>query len=209
MIIDPPPGQRPPDVPLIISLFASFLAWIFGWKYVGGLPNVPKMVICAAPHTSNWDGFWYLVMTAKMRARTHVVMKAELQKVPVVGWVFKQFGGIPVDRRSSQNLVEQLVDQFNQREKLALVIAPEGTRHLTEFWRAGFYWIAHRADVPIAVAYLNYTTKTMGFCGLVKTSGNIHEDIEIFARLYAQYGVPRRPELFGPVRVRSSERKPE
>lgn len=206
MIVDPPPGQRPPDIPRIVTFLASIIARIFGWRYAGGLPNVPKMVIVAAPHTSNWDGFWYLVMTAIMRARTHVIMKAEINRMPIAGWIFRQFGGIPVDRRKNNNIVDFLIEEYQRRDKLALVIAPEGTRSYTEYWRAGFYWIAHRANVPIAVAYLNYKTKEMGFCGMMKTTGDIHADMAVLAKLYAEYGVPRNPELFGPVRVRSSER---
>jgi 1-acyl-sn-glycerol-3-phosphate acyltransferase len=202
MIIEPPPGERPPDIPLPVYWLASLILWIAGWKYVGGLPNVPKMVIAAAPHTTNWDGFWYLVMTAKMRLRAHVIMKSELVGVPVVGWIFRLFGGIPVERKSSQNLVEQMVQAFKRRERLALVIAPEGTRKRTEFWRAGFYWIAHQADVPIALAIMDYKKKTLGFYGMLKTTGDIHADMEVIAAIVAQHAVPKNPENFGPIRVR-------
>jgi 1-acyl-sn-glycerol-3-phosphate acyltransferase len=205
-LIQPPPGQRPPDIPLPVYWLASAIAWVFGWKYGGGLPNYPKMVICAGPHTSNWDGFWYLVMTARMRLRSHVIIKAELVGVPIVGWVFRMFGGIPVDRRSSQNLVDQLVTQFEKRDTLALVIAPEGTRRRTEYWRAGFYWIAYRAGVPIVVAALNYKTKTLGFYGIINPSGDIHADMKVIAKIYAEHGLGRNPEYFGPVRVRSDRR---
>jgi 1-acyl-sn-glycerol-3-phosphate acyltransferase len=205
-LIPPPPGQRPPDIPLPVYWLASAIAWVFGWTYDGGLPNYPKMVIIAGPHTSNWDGFWYLVMTARMRLRTHVIIKAELVGVPVVGWVFRLFGGIPVDRKSSQNLVEQMVAEFARRDKLALVIAPEGTRRRTEYWRAGFYWIAQQADVPIVVAALNYKTKTLGFYGTIKPSGDIHADMKIIAEIFTRHGLGRRPENFGPVRVRPGRR---
>ena len=202
MIIDPLPGERPPDIPLPVYWLASFILWIAGWRYAGGLPNLPKMVIAAGPHTTNWDGFWYLVMTAKMRLRAHVIMKAELTRVPIVGWVFKLFGGIPVERKSSQNLVDQMVQEFKRRDKLALVIAPEGTRKHTEFWRAGFYWIAHQADVPIALAIMDYKNKTLGFYGVLKTTGDIHADMEVIAKVFAEHAVPKNPENFGPIRVR-------
>lgn len=202
MIMELPPGERPPDIPLPVYWLASLILWISGWKYAGGHPNVPKMIIAAGPHTTNWDGFWYLVMTAKMRMRTHVIIKAELTRVPVVGWIFRLFGGIPVDRKSSQNLVEQIVKEFNRREKLALVIAPEGTRKRTEFWRAGFYWIAHQADVPIALAIMDYKKKTLGFYGLIKTTGDIHADMEVIAKVFHEHAGPKNPENFGPIRVR-------
>lgn len=202
MIIEPPPGERPPDIPLPVYWLASLILWVTGWKYTGGLPNVPKMVIISGPHTTNWDGFWYLVMTAKMRLRSHVIIKAELIGVPIVGWIFKLFGGIPVERKSSQNLVEQMVAQFEKRDKLALVIAPEGTRKRTEFWRAGFYWIAYRAKVPIALAVLNYQTKSLGFYGLFEPTGDIQADMQIIGERFAAHAGPKHPERFGPIRVR-------
>lgn len=202
MIIDPPPGERPPDIPLPVYWLASFILWVSGWKYEGGLPNLPKMVIISGPHTTNWDGFWYMVMTAKMRLRTHVIIKAELMNVPIVGRVFRLFGGIPIDRRSSQNLVEQMVDQFEQRDKLALVISPEGTRKYTDYWRAGFYWIAYRANVPIAVAVLNYQTKSLAFHGVVKPTGDIQADMKVIAEIFGAHAGPKHPERFGPIRVR-------
>jgi len=41
----------------------SILA-LFGWRMVGRIPNVPKVVVIGAPHTSNWD--WVLVMLAAL-----------------------------------------------------------------------------------------------------------------------------------------------
>ena len=43
------------------SLLSSIARWLLklgGWTLVGEHPDVPKAVIIAAPHTSNWDGFW-------------------------------------------------------------------------------------------------------------------------------------------------------
>lgn len=39
----------------------------------------------------------------------------------------RRLGGIPVDRRSPQNLVEQLVKVFSTSDSLALAVPPEGT----------------------------------------------------------------------------------
>ena len=38
-----PPGERPPDIPLPVYWLASLILWVTGWKYTGGLPNVPKI----------------------------------------------------------------------------------------------------------------------------------------------------------------------
>ena len=35
-----------------------------GWRVVGEIPDLPRLVLIAAPHSSNWDGIWG--MAAKM-----------------------------------------------------------------------------------------------------------------------------------------------
>ena len=39
------------------------------------MPNVPKAVIVAAPHTSNWDAFWALVYVVSIGADIHFFAK--------------------------------------------------------------------------------------------------------------------------------------
>src|SRR5690606_25534026 len=29
-----------------------------GWRMVGELPDIPRLVLIGAPHSSNWDGVW-------------------------------------------------------------------------------------------------------------------------------------------------------
>jgi len=35
---------------------------LIGWRVVGEMPDDPKMVIIAAPHTSNWDYVLFLFL---------------------------------------------------------------------------------------------------------------------------------------------------
>lgn len=200
MIVQPPPGERPPTMPRWVRWIAAPIMWLFGWKYGGGLPNLPKMVILGVPHTTNWDGFWYLVITGWLRLRTNVIMKAEIARTPIAGWIFRLFGGIPIERSTRNNLVVQMAAEFTKRETMALVIAPEGTRKRTEYWHTGFYWIAYRAQVPIVLAAIDYPEKTLSFIATIEPTGDIDADFRVIASLYEGNLKGRNPENIGPIR---------
>src|SRR5205814_1046399 len=84
-------------------------------------------------------------------------------KHTVVKGLFGKFvsslGAVPVDRRSPQNLVEQMANEFATRDELVLAIPPEGTRKRVEHWKTGFYYIALKAGVPIVPSILDYGKK--------------------------------------------------
>ncbi|WP_410968855.1 1-acyl-sn-glycerol-3-phosphate acyltransferase, partial [Salmonella sp. SAL4444] len=76
------------------------------------------------------------------------------------GWLFRFCGGIPVDRKRSTGLVEQMVKICNESEKFILAITPEGTRHEVVEWKRGFYHIAKGAGIPIVMAVIDGRHKT-------------------------------------------------
>ena len=59
-------------------------------------------------------------------------------------------GGIPVNRNSNTNTVDQISSIFNDRNEFKLAISPEGTRRKVKKWKTGFYYIAKKSNVPIA-----------------------------------------------------------
>lgn len=135
----------------IFRLIARFFFWILGWRVDGKLPGLPKFILIGAPHTSNWDFVLFLGLIFHLRANVHFMGKAELFRFPV-GWFFRYCGGIPVDRKKSTGLVDQMVKACNKSDKFILTIAPEGTRHHVTEWKRGFYHIAKSAGVPIVFA---------------------------------------------------------
>jgi 1-acyl-sn-glycerol-3-phosphate acyltransferase len=42
------------------------------------------------------------------------------------------------------------------------VIAPEGTRGKSDYWKPGFYRIAGPTGLPIALGFIDGTTRTLG-----------------------------------------------
>ena len=141
-----------------LSTFYHYLARsimrLLGWQIEGKLPDLPKFVLIGAPHTSNWDFILFLGVIFSLRANVRFMGKAELFRFPI-GWFFRYCGGVPVDRKKSTGLVEQMVKVCNESEQFILTIAPEGTRHHVTEWKRGFYHIARSAGIPIVMAIVD------------------------------------------------------
>ena len=149
-----------PILSYIFHILTRIFMWFAGWRVDGKLPNLPKFILIGAPHTSNWDFVLFLGVIFTLRANVKFMGKAELFRNPL-GWFFYYCGGIPVDRKKSTGLIDQMVEACNQADKFILVIAPEGTRHYVTDWKRGFYHIAKDAGIPIAIAKLDGKHKTV------------------------------------------------
>src|SRR5690349_18985366 len=118
---------------------------VLGWRVEGEVPDVPKAVMVAAPHTSNWDGAITLATALALRLHLHWMGKESLFR-----WPFRRLmlwmGGIPVRRGTKGGLVQSTAGVFAQQEKFLLVVSPEGTRSATREWKSGFYQIALAAN---------------------------------------------------------------
>ena len=165
----------------ILSPFLRFLSnsimRLVGWRVEGKLPDLPKFVLIAAPHSSNWDFLMFLGVVFHLQANVRFMGKAELFRNPF-GWFFYYCGGIPVDRTKSQGLVEQMVNACQKSEKFILTIAPEGTRHHVTEWKMGFYHIARNAGIPIVLAVVDGKHKTMRVGQVFHPTENMDADIK-------------------------------
>ena len=177
------------DTPIVNSLLRgasiAFLR-LTGWKVVGELPsNAVKSVLIAAPHTSNWDLPYTLMVAFALRLNVYWMGKTSLFKPPFRG-VMMWLGGIPVDRSQSNNLVAASSAAIMRATgPLQLIVPPEGTRSGTRFWKTGFYYIAAGAGVPIVMAYLDYDKKVGGLGPIFTTTGDIDADMDAIKAFYA------------------------
>lgn len=178
------------DTPIVNTLLRgvsiAFLR-LTGWKVVGKLPpDAVKSVLIAAPHTSNWDLPYTLMVAFALRLNVYWMGKASLFKPPFRG-VMMWLGGIPVDRRQSNNLVAASSAAITRAAgPLQLIVPPEGTRSGTRFWKTGFYYIASEAGVPIVMAYLDYEKKVGGLGPVFKTTGDVDANMATIKAFYAQ-----------------------
>jgi 1-acyl-sn-glycerol-3-phosphate acyltransferase len=147
-----------------------------GWRVEGPIPNVPKLVIIVAPHTSNWD--FVVGIAAKLALGLRVVFmgKHTLFRFPL-GVLMRALGGTPVDRDSSHEVVNIMVEAFARRDRLILGLAPEGTRKHVRRWRTGFYHIAHGAHIPILPVALDWGAHAIRIGAPFETTGNADADV--------------------------------
>ncbi len=157
---------------------AGFIGWFHmaGWKIVGDVTLPKKMVLIAAPHTSNWDFPLALAVGAHYRLKINFVAKNSLFRWPF-GGLMRWLGGIAVDRSKRADAVASMVAAFATREEMHLVIAPEGTRDAVDKWKSGFYHIAVGAGVPLAFAYVDYPNKRGGIGEVFHPTGNYETDM--------------------------------
>lgn len=192
------------NTPVVKSLLRGIslcLLKIFGWKTSGSLPRAEKYIIIVAPHTSNWDLFYGIILAFALKLDARYIAKKELFRgpfSPLMTWS----GAIRVDRSSSHNIVGQMVSVFNEKEKFVLALAPEGTRHRRDCWKSGFYHIALDAHVPILLAFIDYASKTGGAGPLMHPTGDLEQDTSVIRNFYLTIK-GKHPENTSPVIIHS------
>ncbi|MCH9694219.1 MAG: lysophospholipid acyltransferase family protein [Gammaproteobacteria bacterium] len=177
---------------------ARLILRLGGWTPVGTVPDVPKAVFIAAPHTSNWDGFWALVYKVAVGLDVHFFGKHSLFWFPL-STLLRSLGGIPLDRGRAGSAVQLAVDMFEAEDEFFFGLAPEGTRSLRDGWKSGFYRIAAEANVPVFFGVLDYENKRVGIGGRLDLTGNVEADLAQCANFYSNVR-GRWPEKTSPVR---------
>ena len=153
------------------------------WRIDGDIPDHPRMVVIVAPHTSNWDFPVGLAAKYALRLDATFLGKHTLFRAPL-GWLMRRWGGIPVDRSSSHDVVAHIVATFASRPRMFLAIAPEGTRKKVSRWRTGFWHIAKGAGVPILPVVFDWGSRTIHILPVFIPRENVDQDV---AELQAKY----------------------
>lgn len=183
-----------------LAFLGRLVLRLVGWRIVGVLPDVPKAVLIGAPHTSNYDGLVGISTIQALRLNVKFLAKDALfegRKGRVMRW----FGGIPVDRSSATDIVDQ-VTKAMAHDDFWLGITPEGTRSGAEKWKTGFYRIAQALELPIVVIGFCYRRQQIRVVDTFVPTGNMDADLE---RIYDALHdiVPSHPErLSAPLRFR-------
>ena len=132
--------------------------------------------------------------------RIHFVGKDTLFRWPLRP-LFVWWGGIPVNRREPAGFVDAIEREFANREEFILALAPEGTRGRSGSWKSGFYRIARAANVPLALAFIDFPSREIGVGDYIDLTGDVAADM---ARIRAFYASKRgrHPDKQGPIRLR-------
>ncbi|ARN76067.1 lysophospholipid acyltransferase family protein [Oceanicoccus sagamiensis] len=172
-----------PVISTLCRYLSVLLLTLVGWRTVGEKPTIPKYVVVAAPHTSNWDFVLFVLLAFKLGFNAHWMGKHTLFPIPVrrlMVWL----GGIPIDRSKAHNVVEQMSDYYSSVDELCVIIPPEGTRSKTQRWKTGFYHIAVAAKVPLVLGYIDSSSKSLGFGPVFNPTGDIEADLEAIQAFY-------------------------
>lgn len=125
---------------------------------IKGLENIPDQgpVVLASNHLSLWDPV-YLFCCIRNR-KLNFMAKAELFKIPVIGWVISHVNAFPVHRNQlDRNALRKAAQVLSQNE--ALVLFPEGTRsrtgELLPFYDGAVLFAQRSQALIVPIAILN------------------------------------------------------
>lgn len=168
---------------VITRALGRLLLRLSGWHIEGTLPDVPKVVISVAPHTSNWDFVIGVLTLWALDVKISFLGKHTLFRGWFGRWM-RSIGGIPVDRSQAHGVVGETVAAFNQVERMVLAIAPEGTRQLDKGFKTGFLHIARSAGAPVLLACFDYSRRVVAFGPLFAPSGDVENDLKQILDFY-------------------------
>ena len=167
---------------------------LLGWRAKVSVPDFKKCIICAAPHTTNWDLIIGKLFIAAVGRSSGFLMKKEWFFFPL-GAIFRSMGGIPVERDKRSSMVDQLIEQVRQSDTFHLAITPEGTRSANPEWKKGFYYIALGARIPIVLIGIDYEKKCIVAEKYLIPDGDIEKDMKEI-KLYFKDFKGKYPEKF-------------
>ena len=83
-----------------------------------------------------------------------------------------------MDRSKNANMVDAVVQIFNEKEVFRFALAPEGTRKKVTALKTGFYYIAKKAKVPIVMVAFDFGKKEVKISEPLQISENINHDFK-------------------------------
>lgn len=154
-----------------------------GWKVAGFIPNEKRILIVAAPHTSNWDFVIGMGAILGLNAKIRWIGKHTLFK-PGISWFFRWLGGIPVNRKNPASLIEDVSNMIKKDRGLMIGVAPEGTRKKISRWKTGFLRIAKTTQSKILFISIDAPSKTIKIASTLFTPTEDKENDLEFVKSY-------------------------
>jgi len=80
-----------------------------------------------------------------------------------------------------------MIDRFDNSQRLAVAITPEGTRSRVTKWHTGFLNIAREAGVPIVLGAIDFKKKEITITRTFTPSDDNERDMAEIKKYYRQF----------------------
>jgi 1-acyl-sn-glycerol-3-phosphate acyltransferase len=133
-----------------IAVVTATLNPLWRFRISGVIPLDPRKPYVAV---SNHESFVDILLISHLPWEMKWLSKAELFRIPVLGWLMRLAGDIPVDRSSSRSAIEAMQRcKVILGQNVSVIIFPEGTRSTTDEmlpFKDGAFRLAVDAGVAI------------------------------------------------------------
>ena len=170
----------------ILRKIARFGINISGWTIKGKVPDEERIVIIAAPHTSNWDFILAMLAIFGLNIKVRWLGKHSIFK-PGFKKFFEWLGGIPVYRDNPSSLIENVVNIVKKERSIVIAMTPDGTRKKVKRWKTGFLRIAKQTHSKILLISIDAPTKSIEIGNIFNPTGNSEEDLAYIQKYYSTF----------------------
>lgn len=170
----------------ILRKIGRFGINISGWTIKGNVPDEERIVLIAAPHTSNWDFVLAMLVIFGLNIKLRWLGKHSIFK-PGFKIFFEWLGGIPVYRDNPSTLIESIVDIVKKEKSIVIAMTPEGTRKKVKRWKTGFLRIAKQTQSKILLISIDATTKSIEIGKIFNPTGDNEEDLAFIQKYYSSF----------------------
>ena len=175
----------------MLKIISRLILMTKGWSYnVDVLKPIDKCVLIVAPHTSAWDMAIGKAIFVLGKIPAKIAVKKEAFFWPL-NWLLRYLGCIPIDRtpkvgteKKKISLVDAMVNSIKREKRICMVITPVGSRGKRKQWKTGFYHIAVKANVPIALGYLDFDVKEGIVDKIFYPTGDMDKDMRDIMDFY-------------------------
>tara|TARA_B100001109_G_scaffold151700_1_gene123349 strand:+ start:954 stop:1550 length:597 start_codon:yes stop_codon:yes gene_type:complete len=171
---------------ILLRKIARFGINISGWTIKGMVPDEERIVIIAAPHTSNWDFVLAMLAIFGLNIKLRWLGKHSIFK-PGFKNFFKWLGGIPVYRDNPSNLIDNVVKIVKKEKSIVIAMTPEGTRKKVKRWKTGFLRIAKQTHSKILLISIDAPTKSIEIGRIFNPTGNSEDDLAFIQKYYSSF----------------------
>ena len=167
---------------------------ILGWRVIGEVPNLKKIILIGAPHTSNWDFVIAMATLLGLNIKMNWMAKHTIFKFgfkTLLEWL----GGIPTNRLQPDLIVRNVTKLMQKEGSMVLGLTPEGTRKKVKTWKTGFLRFAKNLECPILMVGLNFPEKLVVIGETFYPTGNNEKDLLAIQTYYQQFK-GKKPDQF-------------